>query len=50
MRAKKRAHSSNEVRTEEQKSPRPVGMQTMGPTLYEEIRRVLLEMKLVSEN
>ena len=51
MRAKKRAHSSNEVRTtEEQKSPRPVGMQTMGPMLYEEIRRVLLKMKLVSEN
>ncbi len=50
MRAKKRAHSSTEVRAEEQKSPRPEGMQTMGPTLYEEIRRVLTEMKLVSEN
>jgi hypothetical protein len=50
MRAKKRTHSSNEVRAEEQKSPRPEGMQTMGPTLYEQIRRVLVEMKLVSEN
>jgi hypothetical protein len=50
MRAKKRAHSGNEVRPEEQKSPRPVGMQAMGPTLYEQIRRVLVEMKLVSEN
>jgi hypothetical protein len=50
MRAKKRAHSGNEVRAEEQKSPRPVGMQAMGPTLYEEIRRVLMELKPVSEN
>ncbi len=50
MRAKKRVQSSSEVRAEEQKSPRPEGMQTMGPTLYEQIRRVLTEMKLVSEN
>lgn len=50
MRAKKRAQSGNEVRAEEPKHPRPVGMQAMGPTLYEQIRRVLTEMKLVSEN
>lgn len=50
MRAKKRAHSETEVRAEEPKHPRPVGMQAMGPTLYEQIRRVLTEMKLVSEN
>ena len=50
MRAKKRTQHGTEVRAEEPKHPRPVGMQAMGPTLYEEIRRVLTEMKLVSEN
>ncbi|WP_224366767.1 hypothetical protein [Hyalangium versicolor] len=50
MQAKKRAQNGAEVRTEDAKAPRPVGMQAMGPTLYEQIRRVLVEMKLVSEN
>jgi hypothetical protein len=52
MHAKKRAvHSGSEARSEDPKTPpRPVGMQAMGPTLYEQIRRVLVEMKLVSEN
>jgi hypothetical protein len=50
MRAKKRTQGVTEVRADEQKQPRPVGMQEMGPTLYEQIRRVLTEMKLVSEN
>lgn len=50
MRAKKRAQQVTEVRADEPKHPRPVGMQEMGPTLYEQIRRVLTEMKLVSEN
>ncbi len=50
---KKRAtQSPAEVRpaVDTKTPPRPVGMQTMGPTLYEQIRRVLVEMKLVSEN
>ena len=52
MQAKKRAAQSGaDVRTEDNKMPpRPVGMQAMGTTLYEQIRRVLVEMKLVSEN
>lgn len=50
MQAKKRAQTGAEVRTEEAKMPRPVGMQAMGPTLYEQLRRVLVELKLVSEN
>jgi len=50
MRAKKRTQSVTEVRAEEPKHLRPVGMQEMGPTVYEQIRRVLTEMKLVSEN
>jgi hypothetical protein len=50
MRAKKRTQSVTEVRAGEQKQPRPVGMQEMGPTVYEQIRRVLTEMKPVSEN
>jgi hypothetical protein len=51
MQAKKRAHSGADTRTEEAKeAPRPVGMQTMGPMLYEQIRRVLVELKLVSGN
>jgi hypothetical protein len=50
MNAKKRTQNGPEARTEEQKSPRPVGMQTMGPTLYEQIRRIVVELKLVSEN
>lgn len=51
MQAKKRAQSGADIRTEDTKAaPRPVGMQAMGPTLYEQIRRVLVELKLVSEN
>jgi len=50
MRAKKRTQHATEVRAEEPKPPRPVGMQEMGPMLYEQIRRVLTEMKPVSEN
>lgn len=47
---KKRPQSGAEIRTEDTKAPRPVGMQAMGTTLYEQIRRVLVEMKVVSES
>ena len=51
MEAKKRAQTGADIRTEAAKvAPRPVGMQAMSPTLYEQIRRVLVELKLVSEN
>jgi hypothetical protein len=52
MQAKKRTQSAAPVRTEDAnaKPARPVGMQTMGTALYEQLRRVLVEMKLVSEN
>ena len=50
MQAKKRPHSEADVRAEEQKASRPVGMQAMGTTLYEQIRRIVVELKLVSEN
>jgi hypothetical protein len=50
MQAKKRTHHEADSRTEDSKVARPVGMQTMGPTLYEQIRRVLVELKVVSEN
>ncbi|MBN1206921.1 MAG: hypothetical protein JXB05_18705 [Myxococcaceae bacterium] len=51
MQTKKRAHPGADIRAKEGKeAPRPVGMQTMGPTLYEQLRRVLVELKLVSEN
>ncbi len=50
MQAKKRVQNGAAIRTEDTKAPRPVGMQAMGPTLYEQIRRVLVELKLVSEN
>lgn len=52
MQAKKKTQHDPVVRTE---APRPVatrpeGMQTMGPTLYEQIRRIVGELKLVSDN
>jgi hypothetical protein len=54
MQAKKRVKAGATVLTtgESKPSQRPVGMQTMGPTIYEQIRRTLLEMelKLASEN
>jgi hypothetical protein len=51
MQAKKRTQQGQEVRTEAPKQvPRPEGMQTMGPTLYEQIRRIVGELKLVSDN
>lgn len=55
MHSKKRFHPKSPTRTPEPKpTPRPVGMQTMGPTLYEQLRQALVqldtEMKLVSEN
>lgn len=51
MQVKKRSQTGADTRTEPGKeAPRPVGMQTMGPMLYEQIRRVLVELKLVSGN
>jgi hypothetical protein len=51
MQSKKRINAGADIRTEESKeTPRPVGMQTMGTTIYAQIRRVLTELKLVSEN
>jgi hypothetical protein len=50
MQAKKRTQPETHTRSEDTKTPRPMGMQTMGPTLYEQIRRVLVELKLVSDN
>jgi hypothetical protein len=51
MQAKKRTtQTTTESRTEDKATPRPVGMQTMGTTVYEQLRRVLVELKLVSEN
>ncbi|EAU68217.1 hypothetical protein [Stigmatella aurantiaca] len=54
MHAKKRAPEAADIRSSDPKStPRPVGMQTMGPMLYEQIRRTVVElevqMKLVTE-
>ena len=50
MQAKKRAQNGPDNRAEEQKAERPVGMQTMGQKLYEQIRRIVGELKLVSDN
>ena len=53
MQAKKKTRAGATVHTEERKpTPRPVGMQTMGPTLYEQLRRALVELdvKLASDN
>jgi hypothetical protein len=51
MQAKKRNKAGATVHTEDsQQSQRPVGMQAMGPTLYEQLRRALIEMKLASDN
>lgn len=47
MQAKKRVSPVVDIRVQELKpTPRPVGMQAMGPTLYEQIRRVLLELDM----
>jgi hypothetical protein len=49
MQTKKKTRAA--IHTEDTKpSQRPVGMQAMGPTLYEQIRRVLVELKLASDN
>jgi len=53
MQAKKKTRPGAAIHTEEQKpTQRPVGMQAMGPTMYEQIRRALIEldMKLASDN
>jgi hypothetical protein len=50
MQTKKRTQSEVTVRPEDAKPARPVGMQTMGTALYEQLRRVLVELKVVSEN
>ena len=51
MQAKKKTQHDPAVRPEAPKPvARPEGMQTMGPTLYEQIRRIVGELKLVSDN
>ncbi|HLL03549.1 MAG TPA: hypothetical protein VK539_23390 [Myxococcaceae bacterium] len=53
MQAKKKTRSGAAIHTEELKpTQRPVGMQAMGPTMYEQLRRALIEldMKLASDN
>ena len=49
---KKRTTLTSDLRTTlgspRKATPRPVGMQEMGPGLYEQIRRALLELKPVS--
>jgi len=51
MQAKKKTKAGATLHTEDTKpSQRPVGMQAMGPTLYEQLRRVLVELKLASDN
>ncbi len=51
MQAKQQVTEVGAVPPEQAKTaPRPEGMQTMGTTLYAQIRRVLVELKLVSEN
>ncbi len=51
MQAKKKTKAGATLHTEDTKpAARPVGMQTMGPTIYEQIRRVLIELKLASDN
>ncbi|KFE63540.1 hypothetical protein DB31_2658 [Hyalangium minutum] len=52
MQDKKKTQHDPAVRTEAPKpvATRPEGMQTMGPTLYEQIRRIVGELKLVSDN
>jgi hypothetical protein len=49
MQTKKLTQNGTDIRTEEAKA-RPEGMQTMSTTLYAQLRRVLVELKLVSEN
>jgi hypothetical protein len=51
MQTKKRTQHEPQVHTEAPKPvTRPEGMQTMGPMLYEQIRRIVSELKLVSGN
>ena len=51
METKKSTHPDPEVRIVAPKQvTRPEGMQTMSPTLYEQIRRIVGELKLVSDN
>ncbi|HEX8698422.1 MAG TPA: hypothetical protein VF815_06285 [Myxococcaceae bacterium] len=53
MQAKKKNRAGSTTQTEDTKpASRPVGMQTMGPTLYEQLRRALaeLDIKLASDN
>lgn len=55
MHAKKRVQGMADVRPASPKpAARPVGMQTMGPTLYAQIRQTVaeleVEMKLVAGN
>jgi len=51
MEPKKQIQHEPQVRTELPKPvTRPEGMQTMGPMLYEQIRRIVSELKLVSGN
>lgn len=53
MHAKKKTRPGATIHTEEPKPTlRPVGMQAMGPTMYEQLRRALIEldMKLASDN
>ncbi|SET28288.1 hypothetical protein [Stigmatella erecta] len=55
MHTKKRVHGVADVRlTGPKPTVRPVGMQTMGPMLYEQIRQAVaaleVEMKLVAGN
>lgn len=51
MQAKVKTQNDPAVRAEAPKPVvRPEGMQTMGPTLYEQIRRIVGELKLVSDN
>ncbi|GEN06483.1 hypothetical protein OWM54_31230 [Myxococcus sp. MISCRS1] len=50
MQPKKRTTLTSPMQTLEapRKEPRPVGMQEMGPGLYEQIRRALTELALAS--
>ncbi|WP_426754198.1 hypothetical protein [Myxococcus sp. Y35] len=49
---KKRVTLTTELRGLEspRKAVRPIGMQEMGPTLYEQLRRALVELTPVSSN
>ncbi|AKQ64275.1 hypothetical protein A176_001187 [Myxococcus hansupus] len=50
---KKRATLMNDahgLETPRKAAPRPVGMQEMGPNLYEQLRRALVELTPVSSH